>query len=198
MKATKASVLSRIKEYDEIGKKEFLTLYAKGRAAKSYFLIHNSKYYDLKAVYAASCMPPIKPSEKNSWGFKLELENLGFVCIIDKYQNKEEYLEGERRLGEIRLLSRSRGLVLAAKEKYKAVCRACGFDFTEFYGEIGAGFIECHHLNPIAKIMANQPPVTVDDVTVLCSNCHRMVHRNDPPLTVEALKDRITAATISN
>ncbi|HEV2544282.1 MAG TPA: hypothetical protein VGU70_16120 [Methylobacterium sp.] len=198
MTATKASVLARIKEYDQIGKEQFLKRYASGRSAKSYYLIYNSKYYDLKAIYAASKNPPTKPSEKNSRDSKYELEELGYVCIIDKDEDKKEYNEGERRLTEVQILTRNKGLVAAAKEKYKSICRACDFDFSKFYGEIGIGFIECHHLNPISKVTPKSPPVTVDEVTVLCSNCHRMVHTSSPPLTVEALKALIAAAKISN
>lgn len=148
----------------------------------------------MKAVYAASCNPRVRPSEKNSRDSKYELEGLDFTCIIDRDEEKKEYQEGARRISEVQLLSRNKGLVAAAKEKDKTVCRACDFDFSKFYGEIGAGFIECHHLNPVAKVSAKAPPVTIDEVTVLCSNCHRMVHTSDPPLTIAALKAKIAAA----
>ena len=55
-------------------------------------------------------------------------------------------------------------------------CMACGFNFEEFYGEIGKGFIEVHHVVPLAKAGETETsPET--DVVVLCANCHRMVHR---------------------
>jgi 5-methylcytosine-specific restriction enzyme A len=46
-------------------------------------------------------------------------------------------------------------------------------------GEIGRGFIEAHHLRPIATLEEGVP-VEYDvaaDFAVLCSNCHRMIHR---------------------
>ena len=53
---------------------------------------------------------------------------------------------------------------------------ACGFNFEEYYGEIGKGFIEVHHVVPLAKAGKTETnPET--DVVVLCANCHRMVHR---------------------
>ena len=55
-------------------------------------------------------------------------------------------------------------------------CMACGFNFEEFYGEIGKGFIEVHHIVPLANAGETETnPET--DLVVLCANCHSMVHR---------------------
>ena len=70
-------------------------------------------------------------------------------------------------------------------------CVACGFDFEVFYGAYGKNFIEVHHLNPLHKteeVIVNPK----NDMTVLCANCHRMVHRKkDIILTIEQLKRMI-------
>lgn len=73
-------------------------------------------------------------------------------------------------------------------------CMACGFDFEKVYGERGRGFIEVHHLKPLfsrnEEIVVN--PET--DLVCLCSNCHRMIHRNhDNILSIEELRDIITS-----
>jgi 5-methylcytosine-specific restriction protein A len=31
-------------------------------------------------------------------------------------------------------------------------CEVCGFDFLEVYGELGRGFVECHHRLPLAQL----------------------------------------------
>ena len=55
-------------------------------------------------------------------------------------------------------------------------CMACGFNYEECYGEIGKGFIEVHHVVPLASVGETETnPET--DLVVLCANCHRMVHR---------------------
>ncbi len=55
-------------------------------------------------------------------------------------------------------------------------CMACGFNFEEFYGEIGKDFIEVHHVVPLAQAgITETNPET--DLAVLCANCHCMVHR---------------------
>lgn len=55
-------------------------------------------------------------------------------------------------------------------------CMGCGFNFEKAYGDLGKGFIEVHHIVPLADAGKSiTDPST--DLIVLCSNCHRMVHR---------------------
>lgn len=66
-------------------------------------------------------------------------------------------------------------------------CEVCGFDFEEVYGELGAGFIEVHHKKPISE--GEHKTDLNKDLVMLCSNCHRMIHRGkDRMITVEELK----------
>lgn len=65
-------------------------------------------------------------------------------------------------------------------------CEVCGFDFHAAYGDVGEGYIEVHHIVPLH---ASGPVVTrLDDLALLCSNCHRMVHRSRPWLTPGELR----------
>lgn len=64
-------------------------------------------------------------------------------------------------------------------------CEACGFDFAQCYGDLGRGFAECHHIQPLA---AGVRETTLDDLAVVCANCHRMIHRSAVPLDLEALR----------
>jgi len=79
------------------------------------------------------------------------------------------------------------------KEKYlqkngKLDCEACGFDFYKIYGKIGEGYIEAHHVVPLSKI--NGETVTkLDDLALLCSNCHVIIHKNINTIGVKELKD---------
>jgi 5-methylcytosine-specific restriction enzyme A len=57
------------------------------------------------------------------------------------------------------------------------------------YGEIGAGYIEAHHLTPFSELKGR--PTQLDpktDFAVLCPNCHRMLHKKSPPFTPEELR----------
>lgn len=77
------------------------------------------------------------------------------------------------------------------------VCKVCGFDFEKTYGAWGNGFIEVHHIHPLGQ--SKNEKVQTDpkkDLTVLCSNCHKMVHRKrGTTLTLDELKNKIKTTT---
>jgi hypothetical protein len=66
----------------------------------------------------------------------------------------------------------------------------CGFNFESVYGEIGAGFAEVHHLRPLAE-MDGPVETTLDDLAVVCANCHRMIHSGGE---CRAMKDLVKKA----
>lgn len=79
-----------------------------------------------------------------------------------------------------------------AIKHHGTTCAACGFNFGKFYGSIGEGFIEIHHVNPLYQ---NGTETTIDpetDLVPLCPNCHRMIHRDlTKVLTIDGLKKLI-------
>jgi 5-methylcytosine-specific restriction protein A len=80
-----------------------------------------------------------------------------------------------------------------AKKWHGTVCKVCGFDFSRTYGEIGLGYIEAHHLTPVSDLRGRPRNLNPRrDFTVVCANCHRMLHRHHPPLTVEELAGHTT------
>ena len=73
-------------------------------------------------------------------------------------------------------------------------CEVCGFDFEEKYGEIGIDYIEVHHKKPLSEVGEEIEVDPKTDLACLCSNCHRMIHRNrEKVLTIEELKSAIKA-----
>lgn len=70
-------------------------------------------------------------------------------------------------------------------------CMACGFNFERTYGAIGSDFIEVHHITPLSEAgLTETNPKT--DLAVLCSNCHRMVHRSkEICLTLDEIKKHL-------
>lgn len=84
-----------------------------------------------------------------------------------------------------RSIDRNARLAKAAKQLHGFVCKACGFDFERAYGELGRGYIEAHHLTPLSALPLNTPIALSprDDFTVVCGNCHRMLHRGNAPET---------------
>ncbi|WP_425496024.1 HNH endonuclease [Opitutus terrae] len=59
--------------------------------------------------------------------------------------------------------------------------------FDKVYGKIGAGFIEVHRLRPVSRPVDSADPVK--ELIPLCSNCHRMIHRRSPALSVAELRE---------
>jgi len=74
------------------------------------------------------------------------------------------------------------------KEKNgKLFCEVCEFVFADKYGDIGQDFIEAHHNKAISEMKENEK-TKVSDLIMVCSNCHKMLHRRRPWLTKEKLK----------
>lgn len=98
-------------------------------------------------------------------------------------------LEGARRLVPHLRRERDRNLVQAKKaavllQQGCLICEACGFDFSKVYGELGRGFCEIHHRTPLSS-SEGAVRTALGDLAVLCSNCHRMIHRTEPMPSVE-------------
>jgi hypothetical protein len=69
-----------------------------------------------------------------------------------------------------------------------------GLSFGERYGALGEGFIEVHHLNPMANAAGERTIDPVRDLVPVCPNCHRMLHHQTPLLTPQELAALLAAA----
>ncbi|WP_050369732.1 HNH endonuclease [Streptomyces acidiscabies] len=76
---------------------------------------------------------------------------------------------------------RARKIAAVLRKSGTLSCEACEFDFEAFYGERGRGYIECHHVVPLHE--AGEGTTKLTDLALICSNCHRMIHRSAPWLT---------------
>jgi hypothetical protein len=98
------------------------------------------------------------------------------------------YPEGSRTLKTHLSIERNQALVHDSKEAFKRrhgrlFCQVCGFDFYRVYGE---EFIECHHTIPVHKL-SSDGQTGINDVALVCSNCHRMIHRRKEWLRLDQL-----------
>jgi 5-methylcytosine-specific restriction protein A len=75
----------------------------------------------------------------------------------------------------------------------KLACEACEFDFQTQYGKAGAGVIDVHHIRPLHTLQPGQK-TRLDDLALLCANCHRIVHATRHWLSLEELKATLEAA----
>jgi 5-methylcytosine-specific restriction protein A len=76
---------------------------------------------------------------------------------------------------------------LVRKQGRALICEVCGFNFKDGYGDRGDGFIECHHTKPLEALEPGGK-THIRDLALVCSNCHRMIHRRRPWLTIDQLR----------
>lgn len=84
---------------------------------------------------------------------------------------------------------RARKIALA---RWGCRCAACDLDFSERYGEIGQGFIHVHHLIELSLVGPDYQVDPVKDLRPVCPNCHAMLHRRQPALSIDELKMLLT------
>lgn len=150
----------------------------------------NSKYLDYCNKLG------IQPSKTGSFGAPRKFWQLG----IDKEFENNLDLTGEFPEGKIverthKARERNNQVISIAKEKFKKqhgrlFCQVCGFDFEKAYGSIGKDFIEGHHTIAVSE-MTTDHKTKEEDIAMLCANCHRMVHKQRPWLTMKDLNKLI-------
>lgn len=107
--------------------------------------------------------------------------------------NELAFKEAKEKLRLHIIKERNRRLIELAKETWAKAsngnigCDVCGFRFADTYGDVGAGFIEAHHIVPI-RDLAHDSIARVKDLVPVCSNCHSMLHRHRPWLDIDQLK----------
>ncbi|WP_167140547.1 HNH endonuclease [Diaminobutyricimonas sp. TR449] len=107
--------------------------------------------------------------------------------------NAQFAVEGRTRRVETNWYERSRSNRALAIIAHGTTCASCGFSFERSYGELGTGYVEIHHLTPVHLMDAPRVVNPIEELVPLCSNCHRMVHRIDPPLPPEVLREIVEA-----
>ncbi|HHY68170.1 MAG TPA: HNH endonuclease [Alicyclobacillus sp.] len=118
----------------------------------------------------------------------------------------KEATEGEEFYPEGKIIyrihrSRERNPKIVQKKKEQALklygvlrCEVCDFVYAHKYGELGKGFIECHHRTPVSQMKPDQK-TTLADLALVCANCHCMLHRGGEVLSVEVLRDIVSRET---
>lgn len=84
---------------------------------------------------------------------------------------------------------RRRKVADAKRRGQPVACEACHFDFGWTYGEHGVDYIECHHRVPLH--VTGQTRTRLEDLALVCANCHRMIHRRREWLAFEQLVNLI-------
>lgn len=174
----KGSARSGYVEITELGKQHL----QQNKDILKYLLINDFTYIDLKDNL-------VKIEQNQN---KRKIETFDENIVIQ---------EGLKKVTEQVAFKRSQTLRTFAIEYYKKndriSCYCCSFNFEDFYGpKIGKDFIEIHHTKPIFKYededIENTLKNAVKNLTPVCSNCHRMIHKNwSKPLEIQVLIESI-------
>lgn len=130
------------------------------------------------------------------WGVALNIKH--GRAISEKNNFPEEIDEIDARLHEgavskinVNIYERSRRARKACLAHYGPQCQVCEIKFIEKYGDIGEGFMHVHHIIPLTSIGKEYIVDPINDLVPVCPNCHSMIHRKDPPYSVEELKSKL-------
>jgi len=154
-------------------------------------LTKDTKFEKLYKDYCLSI--GIQPNETGTYGkqrqyWLLNVEN-DFEANTSSFG---EFPEGKIVERTHKSHERNNQVVKLAKENYKLkngglFCQVCGFDFEKTYGNLGKHFVEGHHTIAVS-VMKPDHKTKVEDIAIVCSNCHRMLHKRRPWLDMEDLK----------
>ena len=73
-------------------------------------------------------------------------------------------------------------------------CVVCNMSFGDRYGDIGQGYIHVHHLNPISESETERTVDGIHDLRPVCPNCHAMLHRRNPPISITECQSIISGS----
>jgi 5-methylcytosine-specific restriction protein A len=127
----------------------------------------------------------------------LSFVNTETNTVLTNDFNEDAEAEEGRILTRVHLVRERNSKIVDQKKAHaltlhgRLACEVCGFDFERTYRDCGAGFMECHHTKPLSQLQAGER-TKLYDLALVCSNCHRMIHRRKPWLTIEALKTALT------
>lgn len=133
----------------------------------------------------------LKKHLKYSGPTNVKLKSIEFQIKKQKKENKS-YNEGKISYREHKKRERNKKIVDLKKNNAfisnpDLPCEICRFSFFKKYGNSGLKFIEAHHIKPLSE-SDDKVKTKTEDLILICSNCHKMIHRKRPWLTVKEIK----------
>ena len=133
----------------------------------------------------------VKPPGISALPGYIQILSAGKSAINDVDIHEYEGIEGRNTL--LTHLARERDRRLVHQKRSSATslaCEICGFSFAAAYGGRASDYCEVHHLVPLAGEMAERKTL-LQELAVLCANCHRVVHLKNPPYTLQEVKSML-------
>ena len=120
----------------------------------------------------------------------LLIQNRNRMTLSKQKEHLVSYIEGKPKITNHKTYDRS----IPARQEcigyYGYDCSVCGFNFETTFGDLGKNYIEVHHLKQIADTGEEYRIEPIKDLRPVCANCHRMLHKQRPALSIEELSAR--------
>ncbi len=142
----------------------------------------------------------LKPGNQWEWIMRPEiataLERLGWVnpsisALPDEIDESSTYKEGTCKKITVNAYERSLGAKQKCIEKYGYACAVCNTLMSDIYGELGHKYIHVHHLKKLSDIGKEYEVNPDTDLLPVCPNCHAIIHRRNPPYSIEEMRELI-------
>lgn len=165
-------------------------------SANWYILERGFDVYDLGTMRLSKRADTYVPAQKmkRSGNFKIEI-NLGEINAESEAElandGKEDLTVTEKKAYARHFrIERHPGIPQLVKQVLGTTCSSCRLDFEKIYGPSGEGYIEAHHNRPLASLPTGKViELNIKkEFSVLCANCHRMIHRDGVAKDVSSLK----------
>jgi hypothetical protein len=178
------------------------------RRSVHYDLVINNKRYPPKYIVSIAAKiatgTEFPAADFNAVKAKNYFLSKGYTVIdrraeaLEAIVNEDDestFAEGTKKFKQHQYLERDNKISKKAKAKRlaetgKLECDVCRFDFVAVYGNHGTGFIEAHHTKPVSTL-DGKTKTKIADLALVCSNCHRMLHRGTPLLSIRSLAAKI-------
>ncbi len=150
----------------------------------------HSQYAALERAYEGYCReggfwPSLHPRARRYW--KVSAKSI----YPDDLPENQTYREGASKTISVNRYERDPAARRACLAHHGFDCSVCSFNFEKIYGELGQDYIHVHHLTPLSSIGEAYEIDPVSELRPVCPNCHAMLHRGEPCLSIEELRQII-------
>lgn len=114
-----------------------------------------------------------------------------FIFPDELPDSEPHFSEGSAMQVLVNRYERSEEARNACIKHFGTKCQACRLEFSDKYGSIGREFIHVHHKTPLSEVGKDYRVDPIDDLVPVCPNCHAMIHRRSPPLSIAELREMI-------
>jgi 5-methylcytosine-specific restriction enzyme A len=129
-----------------------------------------------------------------------EFSNQNDFFIPEEIEESESHniFEGAKKTIQVNSYERNPVARRICIDTYGSKCSVCDFDFNRFYGEeVAESYVHVHHLKQLSEIAKEYEVNPIEDLRPVCPNCHAIIHRRNPPYSIEEVRQFIKTQQIA-